>query len=195
MPSPKPENTAASYPFYKDERVALFIDGANLYAASKALDFDIDYRKLLDYFSSRSHLLRANYYTLLSEDQDYSPLRPLVDWLDYNGFHVITNPIREYTDYQGRRKTKGTIGIDMTVDAMEMVGKIDHAVIFTGDTDFQSLVHAVQKQGMRVTIISTIKTNPSMIADELRRQADHFLDITELQPSISRKAAAASEAA
>ncbi|MGE4314073.1 MAG: NYN domain-containing protein [Pseudobdellovibrionaceae bacterium] len=190
----KSVTAGSTYPFYTEERIALFIDGANLYAASKALEFDIDYRKLLSYFSTRSHLLRANYYTLLSEDQDYSPLRPLVDWLDYNGFHVITNPIREYTDYQGRRKTKGTIGIDMTVDVMEMSGKIDHAVIFTGDTDFQSLVHAVQRQGMRVTIVSTIKTNPSMIADELRRQADHFLDLSEIQPLISRKPAA-SEAA
>lgn len=178
-----------NFPFYKDEKTALFIDGANLYAATKALDFEIDYRKLLSYFSDRSHLLRANYYTLLSEDQDYSPLRPLVDWLDYNGFNIITNTIREYTDYQGRKKVKGTIGIDMAVDMMEMCGKIDHAVLFTGDTDFHALVDSAQRAGTRVTLISTIKTSPSMIADELRRQADYFVDIADLRKHIQKNGA------
>jgi uncharacterized LabA/DUF88 family protein len=168
------------------DRIALFIDGANLYATAKALGFDIDYRRLLTDFQSRGTLVRAFYYTAIIEDQEYSSIRPLVDWLDYNGYTVVTKATKEFIDASGRRKVKGSMDIKLAVDAMELAGQIDQMILFSGDGDFRSLVAAVQRRGVRVTVVSTITTQPPMIADELRRQADVFIDLRELQSKISR---------
>ncbi|PPD16626.1 MAG: NYN domain-containing protein [Methylobacterium sp.] len=168
------------------ERIALFIDGANLYATSKSLGFDIDYRQLLKEYGSRGYLVRAFYYTALVEDQEYSSIRPLIDWLDYNGYTVVTKPVKEFTDAQGRRKVKGNMDIELAVDAMELAPFITHMVLFSGDGDFRSLVEAMQRKGVRVSVVSTIQTQPPMIADDLRRQADQFVDLAELQSKIGR---------
>ena len=176
-----------SHEFYKEERVALFIDGANLYSAAKQLDFDIDYRKMLDFFRKESRLIRAFYYTALFEDQEYSPIRPLVDWLNYNGYTMITKPAKEYTDSQGRRKIKGNMDMELAIDALQMCEHLDHVVIFSGDGDFRYLVEKIQNKGKRVTVVSTIKTSPPMIADELRRQSDQFLDLANLKDFVTAK--------
>ncbi|MDO8533744.1 MAG: NYN domain-containing protein [Xanthobacteraceae bacterium] len=168
------------------EKTAVFIDGANLYATTKGLGFDIDYKKLLKEFQSRGNLLRAFYYTALIEDQEYSSIRPLLDWLDYNGYTVITKPAKEFTDSTGRRKVKGNMDIELAVDAMELAAHVDHIVLFSGDGDFRPLVESIQRRGVRVTVVSTIVTQPPMVADELRRQADIFLDLAELIPKIGR---------
>jgi len=168
------------------ERIALFIDGANLHATAKSLGFDVDYRRLLKEFQSRGNLLRAYYYTALVEDQEYSSIRPLIDWLDYNGYAVVTKPTKEFVDSLGRRKVKGNMDIELAVDAMEMAEHLDHIVLFSGDGDFRSLVEAVQRKGVRVSVISTITTQPPMIADELRRQADEFIDLVHLASKIGR---------
>src|ERR1700729_2310377 len=168
------------------ERIALFIDGANLYASAKALGFDIDYKRLLKEFQGKGRLIRAFYYTALVEDQEYSSIRPLIDWLDYNGYAVVTKPTKEFVDAMGRRKVKGNMDIELAVDAMEMAEHLDHLVLFSGDGDFRSLVEAVQRRGVRVSVVSTVSTQPPMVADELRRQADVFLDITVLMPRIGR---------
>lgn len=172
--------------FYPQERIALFIDGANLYAAARALGFDIDYRRLLQVFADKGHLVRAFYYTALIEDQEYSPIRPLVDWLDYNGYTMVTKPTKEYTDASGRRKIKGNMDIELAIDMMEMAKHLDHIVLFSGDGDFRRLVEAVQRKGVRVTVVSTIRSSPPMVADELRRQADLFVDLTDLAENIAR---------
>ena len=172
--------------FYPQERIALFIDGANLYAAARALQFDIDYKRLLELFGGKGRLIRAFYYTALIEDQEYSPIRPLVDWLDYNGYTMVTKPTKEYTDAMGRRKLKGNMDIELAIDVMEMAQYLDHVVLFSGDGDFRRLVEAVQRKGLRVTVVSTIRSAPPMIADELRRQADRFVELQELAPSIMR---------
>jgi uncharacterized LabA/DUF88 family protein len=168
------------------ERIALFIDGANLYASAKSLGFDIDYKRLLKEFQSKGRLIRALYYTALVEDQEYSSIRPLVDWLDYNGYSVITKPTKEFVDAAGRRKVKGNMDIELAVNAMEMAGYIDHMVLFSGDGDFRSLVEAVQRKGVRVSVVSTVATQPPMVADELRRQADEFIDLTNIIARIGR---------
>ncbi|MEB2846246.1 NYN domain-containing protein [Rhizobiales bacterium RZME27] len=168
------------------EKIALFIDGANLYAASKSLGFDIDYRKLLKAFQKRGYLLRAYYYTALIEDQEYSSIRPLIDWLDYNGYKVITKPAKEFTDSMGRRKVKGNMDIELAIDAMEQSETADHLVIFSGDGDFTTLVEALQRKGRKVSVVSTMATQPPMIADDLRRQADHFIDLSSLKAEIGR---------
>ncbi len=173
--------------FYPADKIALFIDGANLYAAARALEFDIDYKKLLEYFSSQAVLVRANYYTAISEDQDYSPIRPLVDWLDYNGFHMVTKPTKEFTDASGRRKVKGNMDIELAVDVMDLSSSVDHIVLFSGDGDFRRLAEAVQRKGCRFSVVSTIRSQPPMVADELRRQADHFIELTDLIDLIGRE--------
>ncbi|GAB4364260.1 MAG: NYN domain-containing protein [Kiloniellaceae bacterium] len=173
--------------FYGQERVALFIDGANLYATARSLGFDIDYKRLLDVFSSRCNLVRALYYTALVEDQEYSPIRPLVDWLDYNGYTMVTKPTKEFTDATGRRKVKGNMDIELAVDVMEMVEHLDHIVLFSGDGDIRRLVEAIQRRGRRTTVVSTLRSQPPMIADELRRQADSFVDLADLQSLIARQ--------
>ncbi len=173
--------------FYATERIALFIDGSNLYAAARALNFDIDYKRLLGVFSENGILVRAFYYTAVIEDQEYSPIRPLVDWLDYNGFTMVTKPTKEFTDAFGRKKIKGNMDIELAIDVMEMAPHLDHIILFSGDGDFRRLVEAVQRKGLRVTVVSTVKSNPPMVADELRRQCDHFIELMDLAPSISRE--------
>jgi len=166
--------------FYSEERIALFIDGSNLYASARALNIEIDYKKLLADFAAKGRLVRAFYYTALMEDLDYSPLRPLVDWLDYNGYTMVTKPAKEFTDASGHRKIKGNMDIELAIDMLELSGTIDHAVLFSGDGDFRRLIEAVQRKGIRVTVISSVKTNPPMIADELRRQADFFIELKNM---------------
>jgi uncharacterized LabA/DUF88 family protein len=172
--------------FYPQERIGLFIDGSNLYAAARALGFDIDYRRLLDVFKDYGHLVRAFYYTALVEDQEYSPIRPLVDWLDYNGYTMVTKPTKEFTDAMGRRKIKGNMDIELAIDVMEMAQYLDHVVLFSGDGDFRRLVEAIQRKGVRVTVVSTIRSSPPMVADELRRQADTFMELQDLAQHIMR---------
>ncbi|HVI50298.1 MAG TPA: NYN domain-containing protein [Candidatus Sulfotelmatobacter sp.] len=172
--------------FYSEERIGLFVDGSNLYAAARALGFDIDYKRLLKLFASKGRLIRAFYYTALVEDQEYSPIRPLVDWLDYNGFTMVTKPTKEFTDASGRRKIKGNMDIELAIDVMEMAQHLDHVVLFSGDGDFRRLVEAVQRKGVRVTVVSTVRSQPPMVADELRRQADIFVELQDLAPQISR---------
>jgi uncharacterized LabA/DUF88 family protein len=174
-------------PFYPQERIALFIDGSNLYAAARALDFDIDYKRLLEVFAAKGHLVRAFYYTALVEDQEYSPIRPLVDWLDYNGYTMVTKPTKEFTDSTGRRKIKGNMDIELAIDVLEMSEHLDHVVIFSGDGDFRRLVEAVQRKGLRVSVVSTVRSQPPMVADELRRQADIFIELDDLRSSIARE--------
>jgi uncharacterized LabA/DUF88 family protein len=173
--------------FYSDERIALFIDGSNLYATAKAVGFDIDYRRLLSWFRKRCRLIRAVYYTALMEDAEYSPVRPLIDWLDYNGFAVVTKPAREFTDSLGRRKIKGNMDIEIAVDMMQLADSLDHVVLFSGDGDFRSLVEAVQAKGKKVSVVSTLVTRPPMVADDLRRQADQFIDLNDLKAEIGRE--------
>ncbi|HLZ77106.1 NYN domain-containing protein [Phenylobacterium sp.] len=172
--------------FYPTDRLALFIDGANLHAAAKNLGFDIDFKRLLEEFRKRGLLIRAYYYTTLVEDQDYSPIRPLVDWLDYNGFTLVTKPAKEYTDRDGRKRYRGDMDIELAVDMLELAPKADHMVLFSGDSDFASLVAAVQRKGVRVTVVSTLKSQPPMASDDLRRQADAFVDLADLADIVGR---------
>ena len=174
--------------FYRDEKIALFIDGSNLYGAARSLGFDIDYKLLRKEFMSRGKMLRVFYYTALLENDEYSPIRPLVDWLNYNGFTMVTKPAKEFTDSMGRRKIKGNMDIELTVDAMELAPYVDHIVLFSGDGDFRPLVESLQRRGVRVSVVSTIRSQPPMIADELRRQADNFIELDALRDVIGRPA-------
>ncbi|WP_075995956.1 NYN domain-containing protein [Salaquimonas pukyongi] len=172
--------------FDQREKIVLLIDGANLYATSRSLGFDIDYKRMLNYFEKKAYLLRACYYTALIEDQEYSSIRPLIDWLDYNGYRVITKPTKEFTDASGRRKVKGNMDLELAIDALELADTVDHFVLFSGDGDFRYLVEVLQRKGRKVSVASTVSTQPPMIADDLRRQADHFIDLAQLENQIGR---------
>jgi uncharacterized LabA/DUF88 family protein len=172
--------------FYPEERIGMFIDGANLYNAARALGFDIDYKRLLDLFAGKGRLIRAFYYTALMDDQEYSPIRPLIDWLDYNGYTMVTKRTKEFTDAMGRRKIKGNMDIELAIDVMEMAAYLDHVILFSGDGDFRRLVEVVQRKGVRVTVVSTTRSQPPMVADELRRECDNFLELYDLAPQIAR---------
>lgn len=170
--------------FYRDERLALFIDGTNLYKAAEQLGFNIDYKLLRQEFERQGKLIRAYYYTALRDKDsgEHDPVRKLVDWLEYNGFKMVTKPTKEQTDSEGKRKIKGNLDIELAVDALELAPKMDHAVIFSGDGDFTYLVKSLQRQGVRVSVVST--TQFPMIADELRRQADNFIELNDLKDAI-----------
>ncbi|MDQ7018798.1 MAG: NYN domain-containing protein [Robiginitomaculum sp.] len=173
--------------FYPDERLGLFIDGANFYAALRALDIEIDYSRLLDEFRRRGRLVRANYYTALVDDQEFSPLKKMVDWLDYNGFTIITKSAKEYTDISsGRKRIKGDMDVDITVDALSAADWLDHIILFSGDGDFCPLVKAIQRKGVRVSVVSTTLSNPPVASDDLRRVADSFIELSDLAPLLGR---------
>jgi len=171
---------------YPTERIALFIDGANLYSAAKALNADLDFKKLVEKYRAGAVLVRAYYYTAVIEGEEFSPIKPLVDWLDYNGFTVVTKPVKRFTDALGHVRTKGNMDIEIAVDMLEFAPHVDHVVLFSGDGDFRRLVQAVQAKGVRVTVVSTTRTQPPQIADELRRQADAFVELSDLLPEIGR---------
>lgn len=172
--------------FYKDEKLALFIDGTNLYAAARGLDLEIDFRKLIQEFRKRGRLLRANYYTTIVETDDHNPVRPLVDWLAYNGYNTVTKSARDQTDRDGRRYVRATMDIELAVDMIELAPTLDHIVLFAGNGDFRRLVETVKAKGVRVTVISTVKAQSQIIADELRREADAFIDLDEMAELIAR---------
>lgn len=176
--------------FFNDERLALFIDGANLYAAARALDIEVDFQRLLSLFRKSARLVRALYYTTLADDNEYSSVRPLIDWLDYNGYTTVTKPAKEFVDASGRRRTKKSIDVVLAVDAMRLAGTIDHIVLFSGEAHFRVLVAALQENGKRVTVVSTLEAHASKVADELRRQADQFVDLADLKHRICRDPAA-----
>src|SRR5437763_9091 len=163
--------------FYPNERVAIFIDGANLYATAKALGFDIDYKRLLALFRTKGQLVRALYYTALNEDQEYSSIRPLVDWLDYNGYTMVTKPTKSFTDALGHRKIKGNMDIELTVDAMRLVERLDHVILFTGDGDFRALVAAMQMRGRRVSVVSTLQVGRVATSSHRRAFRPHPIDL------------------
>ncbi len=172
----------------EQEKTAFFLDGANLYKAARNLGFDIDYKNFLQKAQAACHLIRASYYTSIQEekDQDYSPLRPLVDWLDYNGFTMVTKTTREFTDQQGRKRYKGSTDVELVVDMMLLAERVDHIVLFSGNGDFRRAIEAVQAKGVRVSVVSTVKSSPPMASDELRRQADSFIDLADLEKIIGR---------
>ena len=172
--------------FYTNERIAIFVDGANFHSTTKSLDFDIDYKRLLELFKEKGRMVGARYYTALLENDDYSPIRPLIDWLNYNGYQVITKPAKSYTDRDGRSRIKGNMDIEIALDMVELAENVDHILLCSGDGDFRPAIEVCQRKGTRVTVISSMKTKPPMLADELRRQANDFIELYDLEKLIGR---------
>ena len=171
---------------YTDESIGLFIDGSNLYAATKSLGLEIDFKNLYLYFQSKGRLLRAYYYTAVLEDHENSPMRPLLDWLEYNGYSIVSKRAKEFEDADGKFKIKGNMDIELATDLILMAEHLDHIILFTGDGDFRRAVEVVQYKGVKVTVVSTVESNPPMIADELRRQCDFFIDLQDIREVIEK---------
>ena len=169
---------------YPKEKVAIFIDGANLHSTIKELNIEIDYKKLINFFSSNYTLIRTYYYTALLENNKNQKIKPLLNWLEYNGYTLITKPAKDFVDSNNDIKTKGNMDIELAVDALEFCTHVDHIVIFSGDSDFRRLVEAIQNKGTRVTVVSSILTKPPVLADELRRQVDSFIEISTFKEII-----------
>ena len=170
-----------------NDRYAVFIDGANFHATTRTLGFEVDFEKLMKIFKSEGRLVRAYYFTALPDGTDFAPVRRLADWLDYNGFTMVTKQAKEYTDQEtGRRRMKGNMDMELALDMMKIAPHIEHAILFSGDGDFSRLLHEVQSQGIRTTVVSTLATRPPMLADSLRRQADEFVEVDNLRELISR---------
>lgn len=173
--------------FFEDERTALFIDGSNLYSASRHLGFDVDYNQLLEFFAERTALVHANYYSAILETDEYSPLKPLTDWLAYNGYNFKTKAAKEYTDATGRRRVKGNMDVEITTDMLVLSNSITHAVLFSGDNDFRYVIEELQRRGVKVTVISTKNSSPPMVGDEIRRQANRFVDLSDIGSYFTRR--------
>lgn len=166
---------------------SIFIDGSNLYASLKALGLSaIDYKKILSAFDGTVH--KALYFTALPPKEEQSSLRPMVDYLEYNGWGVIQKETKQFKDpVSGLLKIKGNMDVEITTMCLELAPYCSDIVLFTGDGDFRFLVETLQRRyGICVTVVSTINSRPAMIADELRRQADKFIDIVDLHPSIKQ---------
>ena len=172
--------------FDEREKVVILIDGANFYATAKGLGFDIDYKQFLAAFRKRAYVLRAYYFTAVVENEDFNSIRPLIDWLDYNGYTVVTKPARQFTDASGRQRTMGRMDQELSVEAMLLADKADHFVLCSGSGDYRRLIEALQSLGKRVTVVSTMSTQPPMVSDDLRRQADAFLDLATLEKEVGR---------
>ena len=172
-----------------NERFAVFIDGSNFHSTSKSLGFDVDFALMLDQLKQKGRLVRAYYYTALPHDGEVAPIRRLADWLDYNGYTVISKQTRDFYDSTtGTKRTKGNMDMELALDMLKLAPHIDHAVLFSGDGDFVRLLEEMQNRGLRVTVVSSAKTKPPIMADVLRRQTDDFIELNDVRDLIGRPA-------
>lgn len=173
-----------------DDKTLVLIDGANMYATTKALGFDIDFSKFYQEINQSCNLLRIYYYTALLEDNERILIKPLVDWLTYNNYTMVTKPAKVIINSDGVRKIKGNMDVEIAVDAIDIIASnslIGNLVLCTGDGDFVSLVKVLQRRGVQVTVLSSIYTHPAMCADDLRKQADTFVELNDLKELLIKK--------
>jgi len=181
-----------SFGMYREDRVALVIDGPNLYGTLKALNRDADFKAIYAYFSAHCRLKNCNYYVALPTTDEYNPVQKLVDWLGYNGYRVSTKPLRQHIDEEGRRRVRGSMAVEMAIDMAEMAASsnFDRIVLFSGDTDLRYAIEAAQRKGTPVTMVTSLKS----ISDEVRWQADRFVEIESVLDIISKPSSRPSQA-
>ena len=168
-------------------KTVVFIDGQSLFSTAKSLGFNIDFKKLLDELKTFGDLIRTKYYTLADDEDDDSPIIPLTDWLSYNGYSVVTKFVRSHVDPEGRKRVRGKIDVELSVDMLEIAPHVDHVVLVSGDGDFAYLLAALQRQGKKCTVISSVQSTQQICADSLRRTADQFIDLAQLKSKICRE--------
>ena len=174
-------------PFDSRANVMLFFDGANTQMAAKALSFEIDYKKLRDGFAERCNVLRSYYFQATPPDgyENYAYVKPLTDFLSYNNYHLITKPFRQFKDADGVVRGKGNMDIEIAIQMMKSMNKADYLFLFSGDGDFKPLLEECQLNGhAQIVVVSTLHSEPPVVSDELRKQADHYIDWANLEPVV-----------
>ncbi len=163
------------------ERIALFIDGANVYAAAKRLGWNFDHRKILEHFATQGRLYNAFYYTAVPYPIDDKQKR-FTDALTYMGYTVRTRPLREATDESGQTYRRANLDIELVTDLLTTEGQYDVAVLLTGDGDFERPVEVLRARGKRVVVTSILE----MTSYELRNAADTYVDLGSLRDQVER---------
>ncbi len=163
------------------ERIALFIDGANVYAAAKRLGWNFDHRKILEHFGGYGTLHNAFYYTAVPLPMDDKQKR-FIDALTYMGYTVRTRPLRESTDEHGDTQRRASLDIEIVTDLLTTDARYDTAVLLTGDGDFERPVEVLRARGKRVIVASI----PEMTSYELRNAADQYIDFKDIREAVER---------
>ncbi len=159
------------------KRAAIIIDGPNAKASANAAGFQVDYKKLLDFYSQEFDVFRAMYFTALPPRAVEAPIHKLTDWLGYNGYNVISKETKEYEQLDGSVKTKGNMDVEITVHTLELSKHVHELIFFTGDGDFRFLLETVQRSGLRATVIAA----RGVVSDDLRKQADRYVDLADMR--------------
>lgn len=169
-----------------NEPTAVLIDGYNTLSTTKLLKFDIDFRKLLNLFQNKTRLVKIYYFASLRDNPaDHDPMIPVIQWMMYNGYNVISKKMNEFMNIDNIQ-SKGNMDVEISVTVLEMVKSVDHIVLFTGDENFRFLIEAVQRMGTRITVCSSMQCQPQIMSDDLRRQADNFIELNNLKSEIQR---------
>lgn len=163
---------------FETERAAVFIDGYGTHYTCKSLGIEIDYRKLSELIRRQTTVIRNYYFTPLVEGQDFIAVKPLLDFLQYNGWTTVTRPYKEH--YVSTNTA-------LAVTAMEIAPAIEQAIIFSGNGDFTPLIEALKRRGIHTTVASTVRSEQSYCSDDLRRAADAFIDLDDIRSAISRE--------
>lgn len=176
--------------FYPGERFAVFIDGANFNFSKRNISMFVDDLRLLSYFrknSGNSIFLRIYHYETVPRDDGsedraglITAIRKRLDFMEYNGFTIVSKLAKDFITESGDTFMKGNMDGEMIVDMMDISANLDHIILFSGDGDFRYAVHKLQQRGKRVTVVSS----EGSIANELKRQADVFVDLEDLRPFI-----------
>lgn len=173
--------------FRPTETTYLLIDGVALHHASRANGISVDFKRLLQWLRERTRLVRAIYFTaLVEEDDEVISVKPLVDWLDYNGYMTVTKAARIYSNEDGTRRVKGSMNVEIAMMMAELAGIAEHIVLASGDADLIPAVKYVQQRGSRVSVISTLHSRPPCVSDDLRRQTDDYIDIVSIEKHVAR---------
>lgn len=157
-------------------KVAIFIDGNNLFHAARAVGVEIDYAKLLDLLRGDEMLLRAFFYT--GVDQQAERQQGFLLWMRRNGYRVVEKELKTFAD--GTKKAN--LDVEIAVDMLSLADKYDTAILVSGDEDFSYAVNAVAYKGVRVEVAGfRSNTSPRLID-----VADRFIELDSLISEISK---------
>lgn len=174
----------------------VLIDGSNLYESARATGIRIDYKRLLALMNEDGTLLRSYYFTALRDKSIQAPLRATVDWLSHNGYVCVTKATKEWDEPVTRfneqgvqvtemvRKIKGNVDVDIVTYAFKCAHLVQEIYLFSGDGDFTIMVKELQERyALKVFVVSSI----GLVSTELRRQADKFIDLSNLRSDIGKE--------
>jgi uncharacterized LabA/DUF88 family protein len=157
-------------------RVAIFVDGSNLFYAALQLNIEIDYTKLLARLTGGSRLLRSFFYT--GVDRNNEKQQGFLLWMRRNGYRVIAKDLVQLPD----GSKKANLDVEIAVDMMALVGSYDTAVLVSGDGDLAYAVDAVSYRGVRVEVVSL----RSMTSDSLINVSDRYIDLENVKEEIQK---------